>query len=271
VSLCRSSFAVAAALVALGGCGDDDNDRADPTTSTEETTVAPPAPVDEGCNQERPHRAERPGRLAGAFTACANDDATSLEVTNTSQSLVLQVRAGDSTAPTMSVEPQEGSSLGAQAVAAAVPSLCGAVSASGPCRLVPGATLVADGQAAFAVFVDVDIPATAAATAATSLAGYAEALLQTRASRYVTSFTNCTNAVAGLSRKYQFVDDAVRAGARTSACINLISSIAADAREPAPAPTAVGEDLLRSAGGFTKSLRQDLKILAAIRIATALR
>jgi hypothetical protein len=272
-------LALITAALLVTGCDGDDNgpttestDGGTPTTESTDGGTATAAQPQEGCTASHPYRADRPGKLAGLFRACVNEDGSSLQVANTSSGSVLVVSAADSSAPPdMLVPPVSSSSPAGLAVNEAVPSGCGS-SSSGPCKLVPGATLSADGNAPVQVLVDLDVGATMSATVASGLASYAASKLQSRALRYQAAVSTCAQSVGKLAKPNQFVEDAARNAVEYGAtCGSLVKQIAAEASEPLGRPATVADDALRMAGRFTSNIRRDLYVYEAIRLATRLR
>ena len=79
------------------------------------------------------------------------------------------------------------------------------------------------------------------------------------------------NAVERLVTRGEFVDQTIRrAAAAGGECTSLIGQVADDVNQN-PAPEQAADDVLRTAGNFTKNLRRDFYVYKAIRIAGAIR
>jgi hypothetical protein len=242
----------AAGVLAGSGCDGDNHDAQAP---------------DDGCTDDYPNRLQNVGRLADFFATCSTDDGASILLTNTTSGVVLVVRAGDLlNVPEMAVSRSSSPSFKETVVNDSVPLSCS--STSGPCLLTPNSRLTArTSRGLVRLLADVDLAATATATAANSLAGYVQGKLTTRASKFAGGITACARSAGAAATEHQFIGDAVRDSVQASGdCGSLIAGVARELNEQPPPPIDAGEQVLRHAGSYTADLRRDFSVYEAIRV-----
>ncbi len=260
-----------AATLALGACGGEEGGDGGGGSGGTGSSGAGGESVqahDQGCTDSHPNYLENSGRLAGFFQTCSNDDGTSLTLSNVS-SAVLVVRSAGSRSLEMSVAEPEASSFANQMVSEVEPPICSG--ANGPCGMPPKAQVIAQDVSQVRVLIDLDPLSTLRATAASAFGGWVNRKVQTRAQSYAGSIQACVDAVGSLAMQGEFVDQTMRrAVAAGGDCTSLVTQVANDVNQN-PAPEQATDDVLRTAGNFTKNLRRDLYVYKAIRIVGAVR
>jgi hypothetical protein len=193
--------ALAGGALVLPACGDEGGGE-----SASATDAAPPAEIDGQCNAAQPYHVKTTGDTAEFYRLCVSEDQLSAEVRNTS-ALVLSVRARGAPAPVLLPGQPVALTPNDAVVTKAVPTEC---TGNGRCHVSPNGFLIAEGTIPVRLDVDVDPEQSAAASAASAIAGYATSKLQSRAQRLGGAITRCADSVGHSVKREQTFEELLR-------------------------------------------------------------
>jgi len=222
-----------------------------------------------GCNAAHPSRLWSYGVGEAFLRACATPDLSSLELTNVSSGTVLSAQPPDMVT-TMQVYPPSVAfpTYVSETVSAALPSGCDYPS-SGPCRLIPGARLIASGGSPGGVVVSRNSPATADLIVATALANRVWRRFTSPGWRRTASVIGCAEA-AGRQPQGMVLEERIRSSLTfAQACGDLRDVFAPD--KPERQAASATDDLLRETRGLTRNLSRDFWVHHLSRLAPLVR
>jgi hypothetical protein len=208
-----------AILLAVAGCGEDDDDPT-PDGGDGYTPTLPAA--DAGCPGSHPNRIASDTGLIGPLVTCVDDRSGSLAVINKS-STVISVTNASRTVAAMSVSTPPAASFAEIAVEGAAPGFCDVP--TGQCSMPPRATVVIGAVPPVRVTVDIDVGATAGATTADYLGALVQRRLAGRSAGLASGVQQCAGDAEQLAASLVYVEEAIRAAVDPSAaCAGLLQA-----------------------------------------------
>lgn len=190
-----------------------------------DTTSLPPS-FDAGCSSDLPHRAAiTPVQDSAKVVVCTSQDATSLQLENTSHAVLMVFIPAGSPDTDVSIDAPAADDVEAQASLKAVPGSC--VPGKADCTVPVGGTFHATSSGPIAANFKELAQETVLAGTAAGVAAWAVSKVQPKSFSLVNSAVQCgEQAQQLLSRSSPYLSDSLRAALETTgACSSFVHQV----------------------------------------------